>query len=50
MDKVETEFVEIQELQPFSWLHYIDDILFIWTLGTQDWILSLMSLINFSLI
>ena len=31
-------------------LHLIDGILFILTLGTQEWILSLMSLINFSLI
>ena len=35
MDEVETEFLKSQELQPFLWLRYIDDIFFIWTRGTQ---------------
>ena len=30
MDEVETEFLKSQELQPFLWLRYIDDI-FMWT-------------------
>ena len=29
MDDVETEFLKRQELQPFLWLRYIDDIFFI---------------------
>ena len=36
MDEVETEFLKSWELQPFLWLHYIDDIFFIWTHGTQE--------------
>ena len=35
MDEVETEFLKSQELQPFLWLLYIDDIFFKWTPGTQ---------------
>ena len=31
MDKTETDFLKTQELQPFAWLGYIDDIFFIWT-------------------
>ena len=36
MDEVEAEFLKSQELQPFLWLHYIDDIFFVWTHGTQE--------------
>ena len=36
MDKVETEFLKSQELQPFLWLRYMDDIFSIWTHGTQE--------------
>ena len=36
MDEAETEFLKSQELQPFLWLRYIDEILFIWTHGTQE--------------
>ena len=28
MDEVETEFLKSQELQPFLWLRYIDDIFY----------------------
>ena len=31
MDKTKTDFLRIEELQPFVWLRYIDDIFFIWT-------------------
>ena len=30
MDQLKTSFLEIQTLQPFAWLRYIDDIFFIW--------------------
>ena len=47
MDKVETEFLKIQELQPFLWLRYIDDIFFIWTHGERSSLSFLMNLITF---
>ena len=31
MDELETEFLQSQELQPFLWLRYIDNIFYIWT-------------------
>ena len=36
MDKTETDFLKTQELQPFVWLRYIDDISFIWTHGEVE--------------
>ena len=36
MDKVETEFLKSQQLKPFLCLHYIEDIFYIWNLGTQE--------------
>ena len=33
MDKTETDCLKTQELQPFVWLRYIDNIFFIWTHG-----------------
>ena len=36
MDKTETDFLKTQELQPFVWLRYIDDIFFIWTHGEAE--------------
>ena len=36
MDKIETAFLETQELQPLAWFRYIDDICFIWTHGEQE--------------
>ena len=36
MDEVETEILKSQELQPFLWLCYIDDIFFIGTHGAQE--------------
>ena len=35
MDEVETEFFKSQELQPFLWLCYIENIFFIWTHGRE---------------
>ena len=35
MDKIETAFLETQELQSL-WFRYIDDIFFIWTHGEQE--------------
>ena len=35
IDGVETEFFKSEELQPFLWLRYIDDIFFIWTHGEE---------------
>ena len=35
MDEADTEFLKIQELKPFLWLRYIDDIFFIWTHGEE---------------
>ena len=36
MDKTKTDFLKMQELQPFVWLRYIDDIFFIWTYGEAE--------------
>ena len=36
MDKTETGFLKTQELQPFVWLRYIDDVFFIWTHGEAE--------------
>ena len=30
MEETETDFLKTQELQPFAWLRYIDNIFFIW--------------------
>ena len=36
MDKTQTDFLKTQDLQPFIWLRYIDDSLFIWTHGEAE--------------
>ena len=36
MDKTETDFLRTQELQPFVWLRYIDNIFLIWTHGESE--------------
>ena len=36
MDKTETHFLKTQDLQPFIWLHHIDNIFFIWTHGEAE--------------
>ena len=33
MDKVETDILESQKVNPMVWFRYIDDIFFIWTYG-----------------
>ena len=35
MAEIETEFLKSQELKSFLWLHYINDIFFIWTHGEE---------------
>ena len=47
MDEVETEFRKSQELQPFLWLRYIDDIFFIWAHGEKKLTQFLSELNNF---
>ena len=47
IDEVETEFHESQELQPFLWLSYIDDIFFIWTNREDELTQFLNELDNF---
>ena len=47
MDKIETAFLETQELQPLAWFRYIDDIFFIWTHGEQELQTFLCSLNEF---
>ena len=47
MDEVETAFFKSQELQPFLWLRYIDDIFFIWIHGKQELDSFLDELIKF---
>ena len=36
MDRVEQDFLETQELQPFLWLRFIDNIFFTWTHGKEE--------------
>ena len=47
MDEEETEFLKSQELQPFLWFRYIDDIIFIWTHGEEKHTQFLNELNNF---
>ena len=35
MDKFETDFLTTQNLKPWVWLRYIDDIFFVWTHGEE---------------
>ena len=35
MDKFETEFLTTQNLKPWVWLRFIDDIFFVWTHGEE---------------
>ena len=47
MDDVETEFLKSEELQPFLWLRYNDDIFFIWTHGEEKLTQFLNEINNF---
>ena len=47
MDKIETAFLETQELQSLAWFRYTEDIFFIWTHGEQDLQTFLRSLNEF---
>ena len=49
MDKTETDFLKTQDLQPFIWLPYIDDIFFIWTHGEAELTRFIEKLNNFYL-
>ena len=33
MDVLETNFLDTQQLKPFTWWHFIDDIFMVWTHG-----------------
>ena len=35
MDKLETDFLDKENLKPWVWLRYIDDIFFVWTHGEE---------------
>ena len=48
MDKIETAFFEIQQLQPLVWVRYIDNVYFIWTHGDQKLQTFLRSLNEFN--
>ena len=47
MDEMETSFLKIQQLQPFTSLRYIDDIFFIWVCGEEQLNLFLKDLNKF---
>ena len=47
MGEVKTESLKNQELQPFLWLCYIDNVLFIWTYGKEKLTQFLNELNNF---
>ena len=53
MDKVETNFLETQEMKPLVWFQYIDDVLFcFWTHGQEkldSFLEELKNLIKFKL-
>ena len=49
MDMVETEFLEQQEIKPWVWLRYIDDIFFVWLEG-EDKLLQFMKRLNASIL
>ena len=35
MDKFETDFLTTQNLKPWVWLRYVDDIFFVWAQGKE---------------
>jgi hypothetical protein len=45
LDMVDTEFLEQQEIKPWVWLRYIDDIFFVWLEG-EDKLLQFMKRLN----
>ena len=47
MDEMEASFPKTQQLQPFIWLKYINDIFFIWTHGEEQLNLFLKDLNEF---
>ena len=47
INEMETSFFRTQQLQPFIWLRYIDDIFFLWTHGEEQLDLFLKDLNEF---
>ena len=47
MDETETSFLKTQQLQPFIWLRYIDNIFFTWTHGVEQLNLFLKDINDF---
>ena len=47
MDKLESGFLKSQDLTPFLWCRYIDDVVFIWTHGKEKLALFLNDLNNY---
>ena len=47
MDKLEKGFLKSQDLTPFLWCCYIDDVVFIWNHGEEKLALFLNDLNNY---
>ena len=50
MDKIETSFLETQEMKPLVWFRYKDDVFLFWTHGQEKLDLFLEELIDIILI
>ena len=47
MDKLESGLLKSQDLTPFLWCRYVDDVVFIWTHGEEKLALFLNDLNNY---